>query len=77
MVVEEDGDDLVVPRGAVELLTRILSHIAAGQSVWACVQQIADSWRNPPGSASDVLSSLEQCGPAKSVTLLAEALALA
>lgn len=33
VIVEEDGAELVVPRGAVELLTRILSHIAVGQSV--------------------------------------------
>jgi len=28
--------------------------------VWSCVQQIADSWRNPPGTLDDVLSSLER-----------------
>src|SRR5206468_7542057 len=33
VVVEDDGDDLVVPRGIVELLTRILSHVATGHSV--------------------------------------------
>lgn len=31
--VEEDGQELVVPRGAVELLARILAHMAAGQGV--------------------------------------------
>jgi excisionase family DNA binding protein len=31
--VEEDNDELVVPRGAVELLARILAHMAAGQGV--------------------------------------------
>lgn len=30
---DEDGDTLVVPRGAVELLARILAHMAAGKGV--------------------------------------------
>src|SRR6266545_51552 len=33
LVVEEDAEELVVPRGAVELLARILAHMAAGQGV--------------------------------------------
>ena len=34
LVVEDDPDDtLVVPRGALELLARILTHMAAGQAV--------------------------------------------
>jgi excisionase family DNA binding protein len=31
--VEDDGEELVVPRGAVELLARILAHMAAGHGV--------------------------------------------
>ncbi|MFF3666843.1 PIN domain-containing protein [Microtetraspora malaysiensis] len=38
--------------------------------VWACVQQIADSWRNPPGTAEDVLASLERSGLVQSVAEL-------
>ncbi|HLU72973.1 PIN domain-containing protein [Nocardiopsis composta] len=30
--------------------------------VWACVQQIADSWRCPPGTVDDVLDRLERAG---------------
>ncbi|WP_067969817.1 PIN domain-containing protein [Nocardiopsis trehalosi] len=30
--------------------------------VWACVQQIADSWRRPPGTIEDVLARLERNG---------------
>ena len=33
LVVEDGGEELVVPRGAVELLARILAHMAAGQGV--------------------------------------------
>ncbi|MEU6265908.1 helix-turn-helix domain-containing protein [Saccharopolyspora shandongensis] len=33
VVDDEDGDQLVVPRGAVELLARILAHMAAGKGV--------------------------------------------
>jgi len=33
LVVEEDEQDLVVPRGAVELMARILAHLAAGRGV--------------------------------------------
>lgn len=38
--------------------------------VWGCVQQIADTWRNPPGTAEDVLHSLERSGLLRSVTEL-------
>lgn len=38
--------------------------------VWSCVQQIANSWRNPPGTMGDVLSSLERCGLVQSVAEL-------
>ena len=31
-------------------------------TVYAAVQQIADSWRNPPGSVDDVLDRLERNG---------------
>ncbi|WP_017607471.1 PIN domain-containing protein [Nocardiopsis xinjiangensis] len=30
--------------------------------VWSCAQQIADSWRKPPGTVSDVLASLQRNG---------------
>ncbi|GGM82649.1 excisionase [Longimycelium tulufanense] len=33
VLVEEDGEELVVPRAAVELLARVLAHMAAGQGV--------------------------------------------
>lgn len=38
--------------------------------VWSCVQQIANSWRNPPGVIADVLTSLERCGLVQSVAEL-------
>lgn len=38
--------------------------------VYAAVQQIADSWRNPPGSVSDVLDRLDHAGLAVSVAEL-------
>lgn len=38
--------------------------------VWSCVQQIANSWRNPPGTIADVLTSLERCGLVQSVAEL-------
>jgi len=38
--------------------------------VYAAVQQIADSWRNPPGSTDDVLDRLERNGLAVSVAEL-------
>lgn len=40
------------------------------KTVWACVQQIADSWRRPPGTPADVLTRLERDGLAQSVALL-------
>ena len=33
LVVEDGGEELVVPRSAVELLARILAHMAAGEGV--------------------------------------------
>lgn len=33
-------------------------------------QQIANSWRNPPGTIGDVLASLERCGLVQSVAEL-------
>lgn len=42
--------------------------------VWSCVQQIADAWRNPPGTASDVLAKLEHNGLVRSVAALSTAL---
>lgn len=41
--------------------------------VWGCVQQIADSWRRPPGHPSDVLARLERCGLVRSVARLSAA----
>lgn len=38
--------------------------------VWSCVQQIADTWRNPPGTTDDVLRSLERSGLLRSVAEL-------
>jgi hypothetical protein len=38
--------------------------------VWGCVQQIADTWRNPPGTAEDVLRSLERSGLLRAVAEL-------
>jgi hypothetical protein len=38
--------------------------------VYAAVQQIADSWRRPPGSVDDVLDRLERGGLAVSVAEL-------
>ncbi|MFD9705324.1 PIN domain-containing protein [Lentzea sp. NPDC059081] len=38
--------------------------------VWSCVQQIANTWRNPPGTIGDVLASLERCGLVQSVAAL-------
>jgi predicted nucleic acid-binding protein len=39
-------------------------------AVFAAVQQIADSWRNPPGSVDDVLDRLERNGLAVTVAEL-------
>jgi len=39
-------------------------------AVYASVQQIADSWKNPPGSIEDVLDRLERSGLAISVAEL-------
>ncbi|MUL40402.1 PIN domain-containing protein [Streptomonospora sp. PA3] len=30
--------------------------------VWSCAQQIADSWRRPPGTVADVLANLQRNG---------------
>jgi hypothetical protein len=38
--------------------------------VWGCVQQIADTWRNPPGTTDDVLRSLERDGLLRAVAEL-------
>jgi predicted nucleic acid-binding protein len=38
--------------------------------VWGCVQQIADTWRNPPGTTADVLRSLERGGLLRAVAEL-------
>lgn len=41
-----------------------------GKVVWSCVQQIADTWRNPPGTTDDVLNALERNGLLRSVAEL-------
>ncbi|MQY23376.1 PIN domain-containing protein [Nocardia macrotermitis] len=38
--------------------------------VWACVQQIADSRRNPPETVQDVLDALERAGLVEAVAAL-------
>ncbi|MET8812636.1 PIN domain-containing protein [Streptomyces sp. NPDC004549] len=38
--------------------------------IFACVQQIADSWQNPPGVPTDVLDRLERDGLVKSAAAL-------
>ncbi|GII64453.1 hypothetical protein Skr01_45380 [Sphaerisporangium krabiense] len=49
----------------------VLDQVHLNQKVvWACVQQIADSWKNPPGTTEDVLVSLERCGLVQSVAEL-------
>jgi predicted nucleic acid-binding protein len=40
------------------------------QRVFAAVQQIADSWRKPPGTVGDVLARLERDGLVESVAAL-------
>jgi hypothetical protein len=39
-------------------------------AIYAAIQQIADSWRRPPGSIDDVLDQLERSGLAISVAEL-------
>lgn len=39
-------------------------------AVYSSVQQIADSWRNPPGTIDDVLLRLENCGLLEAVAAL-------
>lgn len=41
-----------------------------GKIVWGCVQQIADTWRKPPGTTDDVLLALERSGLLRSVVEL-------
>lgn len=40
------------------------------QKVYAAVHQIADSWKNPPGTVEDVLERLENAGMVASVAAL-------
>jgi hypothetical protein len=56
-----DPDDRHVLAAAIRLNAKV---------VWSCVQQIANSWRNPPGTIADVLTSLERCGLMQSVAEL-------
>ncbi|MFD4357267.1 hypothetical protein ACFWPX_32310 [Nocardia sp. NPDC058518] len=49
----------------------VLDQIALdGRLMWACVQQIADSRRDPPESVEDVLDALESAGLVASVSAL-------
>jgi len=49
----------------------VSDQIAVGHSVvYAAVQQIADSWRKPPGTVDDVLDRLERSGLTRSVAQL-------
>jgi predicted nucleic acid-binding protein len=41
-----------------------------GPRVFSAVQQIADSWRNPPGTVADVLDRLERDGIVEAVATL-------
>lgn len=41
-----------------------------GRTVAACVQQIADSWTQPPEEVGDVLSQLERDGLVEAVAAL-------
>jgi predicted nucleic acid-binding protein len=40
------------------------------QAVYGAIQRIADSWRSPPGTVSDVLGRLERAGLVESVAAL-------
>lgn len=40
------------------------------QTVYAQVQRIVDSWKHPPGTVEDVLSSLEHVGMVETVAAL-------
>jgi len=40
------------------------------QAIYGAVQRIADSWRKPPGTVSDVLGRLERAGLVESVAAL-------
>lgn len=42
----------------------------APEIVYGEVQRIADSWRKPPGTVADVLSSLEKTGLVSAVAAL-------
>ncbi|MEV0033818.1 hypothetical protein [Nocardia sp. NPDC050793] len=49
----------------------VLDQIAVDDRiVWACVQQIADSRRNPPESVEEILDALESAGLVESVAAL-------
>ena len=41
-----------------------------GPSVYGAIQRVADSWRNPPGTVSDVLDRLERSGLVETAALL-------
>ncbi|WP_235921748.1 PIN domain-containing protein [Lentzea tibetensis] len=55
----KDGDEFVLDQ--IGLNAKV---------VWSCVQQIANSWRRPPATIGDVLTSLERCGLVQSVAEL-------
>jgi len=53
------------------LYMRVRDQISLDRSViYAAVRQVADSWRNPPGSVDDVLDRLERPGLAISMAEL-------
>jgi DNA-binding MarR family transcriptional regulator len=41
-----------------------------GPVLYGAVQRVADSWRNPPGTVSDVLDKLERSGLVETVAQL-------
>ncbi|WP_433415170.1 hypothetical protein ACQP1V_36755 [Microtetraspora malaysiensis] len=63
---------VLYPSTLRDLLIRI-AQAGIVQAKWTqqiLEQQIADSWRNPPGTAEDVLASLERSGLVQSVAEL-------
>ncbi len=71
-----DPDDRHVLAAAVRakaqlIVTANLRQIDLDRAaVYGAVQRIADSWKKPPGTINDVLSSLEKCGLVESVAAL-------
>lgn len=61
----------IEPKSADDLVADLIGVNA--QAVWGCVQQIADAWRRPPGTAADVLHRLARDGLTRSVAELSRA----